>query len=257
MTLIENLFKNIPIDPTLVDVIGISVTLIVAFLAIKIINYFLKKTGQRFDLEITVIQVLQEIFKYTIIVIAVLVILNELGVTDVSALILSLGIVGIAVGFAARDTLSNFISGLFILGHKSFKVGDIIEVSNHFGTVTQMGFRMTTLTTTDNKVINIPNSLFSTEIYLNHTALNKRRVELAIILPLDVDLDETIESIENKALSLGWVLKVPKPKILINEITSLGINATINVWTKDPWSVLDQRSDLARELKEYLVRKNA
>lgn len=255
MTIIENLFKNIPIDPALVDVIGISVTLIVAFLAIKIINYFLKKSGQRFDLEITVIQVLQEIFKYTIIVIAVVVILNELGI-NVSALILSLGIVGIAVGFAARDTLSNFISGMFILGHKSFKVGDIIEVSGHSGTVTQMGFRMTTLTTADNKVINIPNALFSTDIYLNYTALDRRRVELAIIIPFDVDLDEAIKSMEKKALNLNWVLKVPKPKIIIKEITSLGVNATANVWTKDPWSVLDHQSELARELKEDLVQKN-
>ncbi len=256
MTLIENLFKGIPLDPVLVDIIGIIIIIILAFLTIKIVNYFIKKTGKSFDLDITVIQVLQEIFKYTVIVIAVVMILNELGI-NVSALILSLGILGIAVGFAARDTLSNFISGLFILGHKSFKVGDIIEVSNHFGIVTKMGFRITKLTTTDNKVINIPNSLFSTEIYLNYTALNKRRVELAITIPNDIKLDDAFEFMENKALSLNWVLAEPKPKVIINEITSTDIKATIAVWTDDPWSVLDHQSILAREIKEYMVQNNA
>jgi small conductance mechanosensitive channel len=252
MTLIENAFKGIPIDPLVIDIIGISIILIMAFVVIEIINYLIKKTGQRFELEMTVIQVLQEIFKYTVIIIALVMILNELGI-NVTALIFSLGIVGVAVGFAARDTLSNFISGLFILGHKSFKVGDIIEVSDHFGTVTKMGFRVTTLTTTDNKVINIPNSLFSTQIYLNYTAMEKRRIELNLTIPQTADLDEIINSLINKALKLNWVLPEPQPKVLINNITSCEIKATLNVWTDDPWSVLDHQSSLAREIREIMV----
>jgi small conductance mechanosensitive channel len=254
MTLIENAFNGIPIDPLVIDVIGISIILIMAFIVIEIINYLLKSTGQRFELETTVIQVLQEIFKYTVIVIALVMILNELGI-NVTALIFSLGIVGVAVGFAARDTLSNFISGLFILGHKSFKVGDIIEVSDHFGTVTKMGFRVTTLTTTDNKVINIPNSLFSTQIYLNYTAMEKRRVELNLTIPQTADLDETINSLLDKALKLNWVLPEPQPKVLLNEVTGCEIKATLNVWTDDPWSVLDHQSILAREIREFMVQE--
>lgn len=254
MTLIDSLFKGIPLNPTLVDILGIIIILILAFAIIKIVNYFIKKTGKSFDLDITVIQVLQEIFKYTVIVIAAVMILNELGI-NVSALILSLGIAGIAVGFAARDTLSNFISGLFILGHKSFKVGDIIEVSNHSGIVTKMGFRITRITTTDNKVINIPNSLFSTEIYLNYTTMDKRRVELPITIPNDVEFDAALKSMENKALGLSWVLSEPKPKVIINEITGSDVKATLAVWTDDPWSVLDHQSLLAREVKEDLLQK--
>lgn len=254
MTFIENIFNGF--DPVLVDIIGISITLIVAFIIIKIVNYFLKKTGQRFDLEMTVIQVLQEIFKYTVIVIAAVMILNELGI-NVSALILSLGILGVAVGFAARDTLSNFIAGLFILGHKSFKVGDIIEVSDHVGTVTKMGFRVTILTTVDNKIINVPNSLFSTETYLNHTALDNRMVELAITIPYDVKMEDAIEFIIKKSSNLSWVLNDPKPQVMIQEFSELGLKANLNVWTNDPWNVTKYRSTLAREIKEYMEQKNA
>jgi small conductance mechanosensitive channel len=254
MTFIEIIFSGL--DPLLIDIFGISITLIAAFIIIKIINYFLKKTGQRFDLEMTVIQVLQEIFKYTIILFAVVMILNELGI-NVSALILSLGIVGVAVGFAARDTLSNFIAGLFVLGNKSFKVGDVIEVSDQMGKVTKMGFRVTTLTTFDNKIITVPNSLFSTAAYLNYTAVKNRRIELKITLPLDVDLDEAMDYMEKKVLNLDWVLREPRPKVMINEISDSSIKATLNVWTHDPWSVSDHRSSLAKEIKGYMVRENA
>lgn len=254
MTFIENIFKGL--DPVLVDVIGISFTLIMAFVIIKMVNYFLRRTGQRFDLEMTVIQVLQEIFKYTVIVFAAVIILNELGI-NISALILSLGIIGVAVGFAARDTLSNFIAGLFILGNKSFKVGDFIEISNQVGIVTKMGFRVTILKSLDNKIISVPNSLFSTEAYINHTAIDKMRIELDILFPIDIDLDRAVKLMERKALNFSWVLAKPKPKLMINEITDTNIKASLKVWTNDPWNALDNKTALAKEIKQYMVHNDA
>lgn len=256
MTFIEELFQGITINPVLIKAIGVSITIILAFFIIKIVNYFINKTGQRFDFETTAIQVIQEIFKYVVIILAVIMILNALGI-DVTALLVSLGIVGVAVGFAARDTLSNFIAGLFILGHKSFKVGDEIEVSDQVGTVTKMTFRTTTLITVDNRVVNVPNSLFSTDIHFNNTALDKRRVELSVNIPYDVDLESTIEFMEKKALNLNWVLFEPKPKVVIREFSDLGIKGSLNVWTDDPWNVTENKSELAREVKDYMVQENA
>lgn len=256
MTFIENIFQGININPYLIDAIIISIILISAFIIIKVVNYFIKKTGQRFDFEMTAIQVLQEIFKYIVIIVALVMILNELGI-NVTALILSLGIVGVIVGFAARDTLSNFIAGLFILGHKSFKVGDEIEVSGHVGTVTKMTFRTTTLTTVDNRVITVPNSLFSTDIHLNNTFLDKRRVELGVNIPYDVDLKSTIEFMEKKALNLNWALFEPRPKVLIHEFSDFGIKGSLNVWTDDPWNITENKSELAREIKDYMEQDNA
>jgi len=79
-------------------------------------------------------------------------------------------------------------------------------------------------------------------------------VELAVTIPLDIDLDKVIESMEEKISSLNWALKLPEPKIIIQEITELGVKATVNVWIDDPWSVLKYRTELARELKQYLVQ---
>ena len=95
-------------------------------------------------MEPTLIQVINEIIKYSVLAVAITVVVKEVG-WDISGIIVSLGIVGVAVGFAARDTLSNFISGMFILADKSFKIGDIIEISGKSGTVMKLGFRVTTI----------------------------------------------------------------------------------------------------------------
>lgn len=243
------------INPQLMNLIIITLTLICAFVIIKVLGHFIKKTGRRLDLDITIVQVLQEILKYSVIVLAVVIILNELGV-NISGLILSLGILGVAVGFAARDTLSNYISGLFVIGEKSFKVGDTIEINNKIGKVIRMGFRVTTLVTPDNKTIIVPNSLFSKNSYLNYTALDLRRIDLDLNIPYELDLEVAMENSIKIAKSLTWVLKEPEPNFLVKELSDTGVKATLNVWIDDPWKVIEYRSVLAKEIKIVLESDN-
>ena len=229
------------------DIIVIAITLIVAFIIIKWFSYFLKKTGARLDIDVTLIQVLREIIKYTIIAIVITVILKQLGI-DITAIALSFGIVGIAVGFAARDIIANFISGMFVIADKSFRVGDIIEVSNIKGKVIKMGLRLTTIQTYDKKIITVPNSLFSTNPYINYTGSDTRRVDLDITIPHDNKLDETLKSLEDMASKCDWVLKKPKPKVLIKELSDVGIKLKLCVWINDPWNVDSSRSQLAKDV---------
>jgi len=175
---------------------------------------------------------------------------------DISAIVLSLGIVGIAVGFAARDTLSNFIAGIFILVDKSFRVGDIIEMSGQSGKVIKLGLRVTTIKTVDNKLITIPNSTFSKNIYINSTAQETRRVGLDVNIPYEMKLEETINSLVETASNCKWALPEPKPNVLIKEMTDTGIKATLNVWVSDPWKVATYRSQLALKVKGLLVNED-
>ncbi len=248
---INTLFANIQLD----DIIIIAVTLIAAFLIIKWSSSFLKKTGSKWDIDVTLIQVLNEIIKYSIYLIVALIILAELGI-NVTAIAVSFGIVGIAVGFAARDTLSNFIAGMFILVDKNFRVGDIIEISNQKGKVVKMTFRHTTILTYDQKIITIPNASFSTNPFINHTASDTRRVDLDITIPYDMELEETVESLVNMASSREWVLKKPKPKAIVRELPDVGVKLTLCVWINDPWKIAESKSALAKEAKKLLRDKD-
>lgn len=243
-------------DPLYLDLVKIILILVASYIIIRGAIYIVKKTGERLKLEITLIQVLNEIIKYTGIALALTIVLKELGL-DITAIVLSLGIVGIAVGFAARDTIANFISGMFILGDKSFKVGDIIEMSGQSGKVIKMGLRVTTIITPDNKVITIPNSSFSKNVYINYTTQDTRRVGLEINIPYNNELEETISSMEKLASKCHWAMTKPKPKVIIREMTDTGIQVTLNVWTSDIWKVEEYRSQLAKAVKEVLVDENA
>ncbi|WP_321422260.1 mechanosensitive ion channel family protein [uncultured Methanobacterium sp.] len=243
-------------DPLYLNLIKIAIILIVSFIITKWSIYIVKRIGSRFNFELTLIQVINEIIKYSVIAAAITLSLKELGV-DVNAIIVSLGIVGIAVGFAARDTLSNFIAGMFILADQSFKVGDIIEMSGKSGRVIKLGLRVTTIKTDDNQIITIPNSIFSSGVYVNSTSQETRRVGLDINIPYELELEETVNSLMRVTSECKWALPEPKPNVLIKEMTDTGIKATINVWINDPWKVATYRSQLALKVKELLVVENA
>ena len=248
---ISTMFTNIHFD----DIIAIGVTLIAAFLIVRLTSRFLKNTQVKWDLDVTMIQVLNEIVKYTIYLIAAAVILGLFGI-NLTAIAVSLGVVSIVVGFAARDTLSNFIAGMFIFLDKSFRVGDIVEVSNQKGKVVKMGFRLTTILTYDKKIITIPNALFSTNPFINHTASDTRRVDLDIIIPYAMDIEETSKSLVDMATGRDWVLKKPKPKVIIRELIDVGVRSTLCVWVNDPWRVTEYRSALAKASKTLLRDKD-
>ncbi len=248
---IESIMNN----PLLKDII-VSVIIIIASLGIiKWTSTFINKTGKKFETEPTLIQVVNELIRYTVYAIALTIILNEIGI-NITAIALSLGIVGIAVGFAARDTISNFIAGLFVLADKSFKVGDIIEIADQKGKVMLMGFRVTKLITPDNNIVSIPNSNFSKNVHVNHTPLEEKRVDLDINVPYNVE----IQNLRNKFIKIledhDWALENPKPNFIINELSDTGIKSTLSVWVVDPWMVAEYRSILASEIGPLLVVDN-
>ena len=234
------------------DIIVTIIILIASFLIIKWASMFINNTGKKFESDQTLIQVINELIKYTVYAFAVTLILNEIGI-NITAIAVSLGIVGIAVGFAARDTISNFIAGLFVLGDKSFKVGDIIEISNQKGKVMIMGFRVTKLVTPDNNIITIPNSNFSKKVHINHTPLEEKRVDLDVTIPYSVDIEDITKSFDELTSGFKWALDEPKANVNINELSDIGIKATLSVWVDDPWKVADYRSIIAKKIGPLLA----
>ena len=244
-------FESITTSSWFLDILVILITLIVAVLIIKWFAFFLKRSKEKWDIDATLIQVLNEIITYSIYAIAIIIILNELGF-NITAIAVSLGIFGIALGFGARDTISNFISGIFILADKSVRVGDIIEISNQKGKVSQLGFRTTTLITYDKRVIKVPNSIFSSSPYINYTTSEIRRVDLNITIPYSLPLEKAIKALEDTASASAEALKKPKPKVIVKELADVGIKLKLCIWINDPWRVTSSRSNLARDINKVL-----
>jgi len=97
---------------------------------------------------------------------------------DVTALLAGLSIAGLALGFAARDTLENFIAGMTILIDRPFRIGDQIEVDDTFGVVHEITLRSTRLRTLNDQIMIMPNSIMINHKVLNHTLGDSLRIEI-------------------------------------------------------------------------------
>ena len=139
-----------------------------------------------------IINLVIKMLYFVIIVFALLFILSQLGF-NVSAIIASLGIGGLAVALAAKDMIANFFASIMLLFDDSFNQGDWIEVNGIEGTVVETGLRKTTIRTFDNCLVFFPNSTIMGENIKNWS---KRRIGRRIRTYLGVTYDATPEQLE-------------------------------------------------------------
>jgi len=228
-----------------------AVVIIISFFLIKLFSFIINKLSKKFDMEITLNYLLKDLIKYLIYIIAVISILKFTGI-DISALVVSLGIVGISIGFAARDIISSFVSGLFLLADKTVKVGEVIEVGDIKGKVTKLGFRTTTLVTPDNSIVTVPNSVLAKNPYISHTYSEEHRIDLNVIIPFNIDIDEFEKIFNQKISNLEWVLKDSSPKLSVIEITDMGTKLKLSAWGKEYSKIESYRLDMANEVKKLI-----
>ena len=120
-------------------------------------------------------QLLMRAFRLVLLAFAAVTVLGELGF-NIAALVAGLGIAGIALGFAARDTLENFISGITILLDQPFRVGDNVVVNDTFGTVHEITLRSTRVRTLNNELAVLPNTQMIQQMVINHTMFGVLRI---------------------------------------------------------------------------------
>ena len=123
----------------------------------KIIQYGIKKILARVNPETNVSNVISSIIKNLIVIIGFITALGTIGI-NVSAIVAGLGLTGFAFGFAFKDMLSSFISGIMIFIYQPFKLGDIILVDGKEGEVVDINLRYLTLKGEKSKML-VPNSL--------------------------------------------------------------------------------------------------
>lgn len=149
-------------------------------------------------------------------------------------LIQLLGIGGVAIGFAFRDILQNFLAGILILLTEPFRIDDQIIFKNFEGTVENIETRATTIRTYDNRRIVIPNSeLFTNSVTVN-TAFNNCRVQYDVGIGYGDDIEEVKALILEALNSVDVVLKDPAPDVLVMELAESSVTVRARWWIKPP-----------------------
>jgi small-conductance mechanosensitive channel len=144
----------------------------------------------------------------------------------------SLGLGSVAVGFAFKDLLQNWIAGFFILIRRPFHRGDQIKVGDIEGTVQAVETRATLVKTYNGRLVIIPNSDIYTRAVTVHTAYPHRRIELVVPVGLEVDLAAAAEVFRDAVLGVDSVLSDPPPDVLPWEFSQNNVNIRVRWWTK-------------------------
>ncbi|MEG4107909.1 mechanosensitive ion channel family protein [Microcoleus sp. S13_C5] len=166
-----------------------------------------------------------------------------------------LGISGVAIGFAFRDILQNFLAGILILLTEPFQIDDQIVFKNFEGTVEEIQTRATTIRTYDGRRVVIPNSeLFTNSVTVN-TSWEKRRLQYDVGIGYGDDIDRVKQLIMEAIANLEDVLKEPAPDALVMELAESTVNIRVRWWINPPRraEALDTRDKILTAIKNKLT----
>ena len=167
---------------------------------------------------------------------------------NLTAIVASAGILSVAIGFAAKDTLGNLFAGIFIMADSPYKEGDYINLdTGERGYVTNIGIRSTRIQTRDDIEITIPNSVIATSKIVNESGGPKEheRVRVDVDIAYGSDLDRAKEILNNIAQACNQVCDEPKPRARLRQLGESGLRIQLLCWINKPelrGSVIDELS---------------
>lgn len=193
----------------------------------------------------------------TMWILLVIAIIGILGIETTSfAALLAGG--GMAIGLALNGTVQNFAGGIMILIFRPFRAGDFVEMQGFTGTVTEVTITSTKLTTTDNRVIIIPNGAASSGTINNYSHMPIRRLDLTVDVEYGTQADEACELIQSLIKQDARILNAATsgkadPFVALSALLDSSIQFTIKVWVKseDYWDV---NYDLLRKIYTELPK---
>ncbi len=178
-------------------ILGIIVNIIIIVVLFKLTDIFMKKLYLKFKNNVNmtpvhnVLIILNRLIKFIIVFILTASFLQSQGYS-LTSLIAGFGITGLAVGFAAQQTIASIFGTFAILTDKVYKMGDYIKVNGTEGIVENINLRSTKIRTLDNYLVTIPNDVMADSVIANISEANKRRIDLTFAITYDMS-DEKIK----------------------------------------------------------------
>ncbi len=216
----------------------------------NLVNKLLKKSSW----DIVLKGFISSIVISVLYVVLFMIIINSVGVKTVSIAAL-IGTMGLAIGLAMKDNLSNFAGGVLILLSKPFRGGDYIKAQGLEGTVVSIGILHTILRTADNKTIYIPNGPLSTGSIINNQSLDGTlRTEIVVNVDYGSDIEEVKKELLYIAREHPKVLFQPDPYARMTNINNTSLEFTIRVWA-DKANLADVNNDLTESIYKRLYDK--
>ena len=216
--------------------------LIIFYIIYRIIKSTVKKRA-RAKMQAHSAMLLNKLISYIFYILISMYILDLIG-DDLTAIWGAAGVAGLAIGFAAQTSVSNLISGIFVLSEKAMKVGDFISVGGESGIVDSIGLLSIKIHTLDNQMIRIPNSTIINSNLMNYNHFPLRRFVFEIPIGYETDLKKALETIQKVPSMCPTVLQDPAPAVFYDGFKE-AVVLKLAVWFKS--------SDLAQTKNDVYI----
>lgn len=207
------------------------IVLLIFWLAARLIRYlFLASTRRaRFDSRLRIL--ISRIIVVAVVMLGVFASITIIVPTfNLGSLIAGLGFSSFVIGFATKDILNNFLSGVLILWQQPFHIGDYLFVGSNQGKVEYIGVRATSLRKDDGELILIPNGDMYSSALTIRGAGAQRRMNLKFSVAYDEKIDLAKDRTYAAVTEVDGVVTDPKPHVLVSDLASDGVSITVNFW---------------------------
>ncbi len=224
-----------------------AVVLLAFYILYRVLRSVLIKLMAKFELEKTIINFLFLGLKYVILIFALVTALDQIGV-NIASLIAGLGIAGIAIGFAAKDTLSNVVAGIFIFWDRPFYIGDLVEIEGEYGEVQNITLRTTRIVTPDGRLVSIPNQKIAENKVISYTMFPHLRLDIGVT----IGTGEAIEPARQVLLKIvrddKRFMPDKEPVVLVKELGDYYTALELRVWLDDTKTHIPIRGELREKI---------
>jgi len=240
------------VNNTLYSIIAIIWTITTIKIGNIIIGNVLYKASDVTGLRKDIIPLIENVFKIGLIGGTLMIVLSIWKI-NVTPLLASAGIVGVAIAIAAKDTLSNFFGGISIFMDRPYKIGDYIIIEGgERGEVAAIGVRSTRIMTRDDVLITIPNSVIANSKIINESApIPNFRVRIAISVAYGSDIDLVEKILLEIASANENILPEPDPRVRFREFGDSALNFELLCWVRKP----ALRGRVVHELNSAIYKK--
>jgi len=194
--------------------------------------------------------ILRKLLKYVVLGIGLLMAAAQVGFNVVSMLA-GLGVAGLAVGLAAKDTMANFIAGLIILWDKPFALGDDVEIGDTLGSVRHIELRTTILEDPDGNDLILPNSDVVAKKILNYSRTPRARIHVPATVAYGAKVENARAALLGAAAGDDRVLATPEPLVVVRELAAGSVGLDLMLWVH-PSRRIGMRAEYMERAKKAL-----
>lgn len=234
------------------NVVAIGTIIIIAVVFYLFTARFFKTVLLKTSMERSLVNItVNSLYRWTVIIFAGIFILSQLGV-DITAALAGVGVVGIAIGLAAKETLANIMSGFGIFIDHLYASGDWVEIAGQYGQVKAITLRTTKIRTLDNIFIIIPNADVTNNPVINHSEEGMVRISVPIGIAYRESIDQAREVLMSAVSQIEGVRTTPEPQVVVDKLDDSSVNLLVRVWVDDPGTDQHYRFTLVETCKRAL-----